>query len=192
MNAKTVSISPDRSLPMLLALLLVACATQQALKKLDLPRSGDVAMTEVHASDEQSYAMASSEQWVAPTPFYENEAPIYPPEVLAANLPPIQVRVRVVVDEHGVVADSTALDAPPDYPQFFAAVQAVVGAWKYWPLVKVIPSNDGTRTEIVFNGFVSTYEGTATALPFHQDYDFTFTQKDGKGVVTTRSPASEP
>ena len=113
---------------------------------------------------------------------------VYPPELLAANLPPIKVRVRVIVDEHGVVTDSTALDAPPDYPQFFAAVQAVAGAWKYWPFVKVIPSMTATRTEIVFHGFVSTYWGTATALPFHQDYDFTFTQKDGKGVVTTAAP----
>jgi hypothetical protein len=98
------------------------------------------------------------------------------------------VRVRVVVDEHGVVTDSTALEAPTDYPQFFAAVQAVVGAWKYWPLVKVVPAA-GVSTDIVFNGYLSRYEGTATALPFHQDYDVTFTQKDGKGVVTTAAPA---
>lgn len=188
MNAKAVSIPSDNSLPLLVAFLLVACATQQAIQRMDLPRSGNVAMTEVNAADEQSYAMAGSEQWVAPQAFYENEAPTYPPELLAANLPPITVRVRVVVTEQGVVADSTALEAPADYPQFFAAVQAVVGAWKYWPLVKVVPTNDGTFTEIVFNGFVSRYDGKATALPFHQDYDFTFTQKDGKGSVTSAAP----
>jgi len=54
--------------------------------------------------------------------------------------------------------------------------------------VKVLPTNDGTFTEIVFNGFVSRYDGKATALPFHQDYDFTFTQKDGKGSVTSAAP----
>jgi len=188
MRAKAVPIPPDLTLPMLLAVLLVACATQQALKQL--PRSGDVAMKEVAGADEQSYAMAGNEQWVAPTPFGENEAPIYPPDLLAANLPPMKVRVRVVVDEHGVVTDSTAVDAPPDYPQFFAAVQSVVGAWKYWPLVKVVPTHDGTRTEIVFSGFVSTYDGQATALPFHQDYEFTFTQKDGKGSVTSVAPTT--
>ena len=187
MRAKTVSIPSDNSLPLLVAFLLAACAAQQALQQL--PRSGDVAMTAVNAADEQSYAMAGNEEWVAPVAFHENEAPVYPPELLAANLAPTKVRVRVVVDEHGVVTDSTALDAPPDYPQFFAAVQAVVGAWKYWPLVKVIPSNDGTRTEIEFNGFVSTYGGKATALPFHQDYEFTFTQKDGQGIVTSAAPA---
>jgi outer membrane biosynthesis protein TonB len=191
MHAKAVSIPSDRSLPLMLALLLVACATQQALEQADLPRSGNVAMTEVNAADEQSYAMDADAQWVAPQAFYENEAPVYPPELLAANLPSVKVRVRVIVDERGVVADSTAIEAPADYPQFFSAVQAVVGGWKYWPLVKVIPTHDGTRTEIVFNGFVSTYEGKATALPFHQDYEFTFTQRDGQGVVTSSSPASD-
>jgi hypothetical protein len=187
MRANAASIPSDQSLPILMALLLVACATQQAIRHLELPRSGAVAVTTVDAADTQSYSMARNEQWVAPTPFGENEAPVYPPELLAANLPPMKVRVRVVVDEHGVVTDSTALDAPADYPQFFAAVQAVVGAWRYWPLVKVLPS-PGKRTEIVFSGYVSTYDGQATALPFHQDYDFTFSQKDGQGTVTSAAP----
>ncbi len=190
MRAKAVSIPSDLSLPMMVTLLLVACATQQALK-VALPRSGDVAVKEVSTADEQSYAMSSNEQWVAPTPFAENEAPVYPPELLAANLPPMTVHVRVVVTEQGVVSDSTAIVAPPDYPQFFAAVQAVVGAWKFWPLVKVIPTHDDTRTEIFFNGYASMYEGKATALPFHQDYEFTFTQKDGQGSVTSAVPTTE-
>lgn len=192
MHARATSFPSDPSLPLLFALLLVACATQQVLKQVQLPRSGDVAVTEVNAADEQSYAMEGGAQWVAPQAFYENAAPAYPPELLAAQLPPVKVRVRVVVDEHGVVASSSALEAPPEYPQFFAAVQAVVGDWKYWPLVKVTPTHDNTRTEIVFNGFVSTYDGKATALPFHQDYEFTFTQKDGQGIVTSSAPATNP
>lgn len=187
MRARAVSIPPDRSLPLLIASLLVACAAQQAIRQIDLPRSGDVAMTAVDATEEQSYSMAGDARWVAPTPFGENEAPVYPADLLTANLPPITVRVRVVVNEGGVVTESSALDAPPDYPQFFAAVQAVVGAWKYWPLVKVLPA-PGKRTEVFFNGYVSTYDGQATALPFHQDYDFTFTQKDGQGSVTSAAP----
>ncbi len=189
MSERALSFASDRSLPMLLAVALVACATQQVLQQL--PRAGDVAVSEVNAADEQSYAMAGDEQWVAPQAFYENEAPRYPSDLLAANLPPIKVRVRVIVNEQGVVADSMALEAPADYPQFFAAVQSVVGAWKYWPLVKVVPTHDGTRTEIVFNGFVSTYEGKATALPFHQDYEFTFSQKDGQGMVVSDAPKAK-
>lgn len=191
MRTRAVSIPSDRSFPLLIASLLVACAAQQAIQHMELPRSGDVAMTAVDASEDQSYPMTGDASWVAPTPFAENEAPVYPADLLAANLPPITVRVRVVVSEHGVVTESRAIVAPPDYPQFFAAVQAVVGAWKYWPLVKVL-SSPGTRTDIVFNGYVSTYDGQATALPFHQDYDFTFTQKDGQGTVTSAAPATDP
>lgn len=189
MRARAVPIPSDVRLPMLFALLLVACATQQALKQL--PRAGDVAMTEVMSAEDLSYTVSSSaEQWDMPYPFEENLAPVYPPELLAANLPPVTVRVRVVVDEHGNVAESTALQAPPDYPQFFAAVQAVVTDWKFWPLVKWVPV-DGTRTDIEFNGWVRSYSGTATALPFHQDYDITFTQKDGQGVVTSAAPSGQ-
>ena len=187
MRARAVSITFDQSLPMMLALVLVACATQQALKVV-VPRAGDVAMNVVASPGEQSYANAGDAQWDLPYPFEENETPVYPDELLAANLPPMTVRVRIIVDEHGSVVDSMALAAPPDYPQFFAAVQGAVHGWKFWPLVKW-QAVAGTRTDIEFNGWVRTYEGTATALPFHQDYDITFTQKDGKGVVTSTSPA---
>ena len=189
MRARAVSITFDQSLPMMLALalVLVACATQQALKVI-VPRAGDVAMSVVEPPSEQSYTNAGDSQWDLPLPFEENETPVYPPELLSANLPPMTVRVRIIVDERGSVVDSMALAVPPDYPQFFAAAQAAVRDWKFWPLVKW-QAVAGTRTDIEFNGWVRTFEGTATALPFHQDYDITFTQKDGKGVVTSTSPA---
>jgi hypothetical protein len=186
MRAKAVSITFDQSLPMMLALVLVACAAQQAMKVV-VPRAGDVAMSVVKPPGEQSYTKAGDAQWDLPIPFEENETPVYPPELLSANLPPMTVRVRVIVDEHGSVVDSMALAAPPDYPQFFAAAQAAVHDWKFWPLVKW-QAVAGTRTDVEFNGWMRTYEGTATALPFHQDYDISFTQKDGKGVVTSSSP----
>lgn len=171
---------------MMLALVLLACATQQALKGL-VPRAGDVAMTAVETPGEQSYAAPADSQWDMPYPFLENATPVYPPELLASNLGPMTLRVRLIVDEHGNVVDSTALAAPPDYPQFYAAVQAAVHDWKFWPLVEWQPV-EGTRTDIEFNGWVRTYEGTATTLPFHQDYDITFAQRDGKGVVTAAAP----
>ncbi|HET7810574.1 MAG TPA: energy transducer TonB [Steroidobacteraceae bacterium] len=188
MRARTSSIPFDQSLPMSFALLLVACATQQALQAV-VQRSGDVAMSVVESSDGQSYANAGDAQWDLPYPFEENGTPAYPPELLSADLAPITVRVRIIVDEHGSVVDSLALAVPPGYPQFFAAVQAAVHDWKFWPLVKW-QAVEGKRTDIEFNGWVRSYEGTATALPFHQDYDITFTQQDGKGMVTSSSPSS--
>lgn len=189
MRARTLSIPFDQALTMLVALLLVACATQYALQDV-VARAGDVAMSPVESPGEQAYAAEGDAQWDLPYPFEENRTPVYPDELLAANLPPVTVRVRIIVDEHGSVVDSMAFAVPPDYPQFFASVQAAVHDWKFWPLVKwhAVP---GTRTDIEFNGWVRSYEGTATSLPFHQDYDITFTQKDGRGVVTSAAPAAD-
>ena len=189
MLTKTIARPAPGSLPMFIALLLVACATQQAMKRVTVPRSGDVAMTAVEESGDQSYAVANTDRWDWPLPLEGNASPLYPAELLAENLPPMTVRVRVVVDEHGIVTDSMALDAPASYPQFFAAVQAVARDWKYSPLVRWTPS-DKESTRIQYADMNVTYWGHAVALPFHQDYDIVFTQKDGQGVVTTVAPAN--
>jgi TonB family protein len=146
-------------------------------------------MQAVSADDSQSYAVATNETWFEPTPMDEHVAPVYPEELLAQKLPPTTVRVRLIVDQDGTVTDSTALEAPPNYPQFYAAVQAAVRQWAYSPLVRSVP---GEETTLYFHGWSSTYPGKATAMPFHQDYDIVFTQKDGKGVVTSMTPPAAP
>lgn len=140
-------------------------------------------MRAVAADDSESYAVDPNVTWFEPAPMNEHVAPVYPEDLLAQRLPATTVRVRVIVDENGIVTDSTALAAPPNYPQFFAAVQAAVRQWTYSPLVRSVPADE--ETQLHFNGWSATYSGKATAMPFHQDYDIVFTQKDGKGVVTT-------
>lgn len=147
-------------------------------------------MQAVSADDSQSYAVDTKETWFAPAPMGELVAPVYPEELLAQRLPATTVRVRLIVDKNGIVTDSTALKAPPNYPQFFAAVQAAVRQWTYSPLVRSVPGKEDTVLE--FNGWRATYAGEATAMPFHQDYDIVFTQEDGKGVITSVIPPSAP
>jgi hypothetical protein len=171
-------------------LILAACAIHQTIETVDSSRTGNVAMQAVSADDSQSYAVATSETWFEPAPMDDHVAPVYPEELLAQELPAITVRVRLVVDENGLVTDSTALEAPPTYPQFFAAVQAAVRQWTYSPLVRSVPGEK--ETQLYFNGWSATYAGKATAMPFHQDYDIVFTQKNGKGVVTSVAPAATP
>jgi hypothetical protein len=189
MHTKTLALPSNGSLPLMGTLLLVACAAQQAIKHVDVPRTGDVAMTAVDADDGQTYAVAKDQHWNWPLPLEGNAAPIYPSALLAENLPPVTVRIRVVVNEHGDVVDSVPLDAPANYPQFVAAVQAVAHDWKYSPLVRWTPS-ETESTQISYGDMTVTYWGPAEALPFHQDYDIVFTQKDGQGVVTTVVPAN--
>lgn len=171
-------------------LILVGCVAQQAIERAESPRSGSVAMQAVSADGSQSYEVATNETWFAPAPMDDLVAPVYPEDLLAQSLPAITVRVRLIVDENGIVTDSTALEAPPNYPQFFAAVQAAVRQWTYSPLVRSVPGEGDTA--LYFNGWSATYSGKATAMPFHQDYDIVFTQKDGQGVVTSVTPAAAP
>jgi TonB family protein len=140
-------------------------------------------MQAVQADVSQSYAVDTNETWYGPAPMEDHVAPAYPAELLAQKLPAITVRVRLVVDENGIVNDATLLESPPNYPQFFAAVQAAVRQWTYSPLVRSVPAEEDTVLQ--FNGWRSTYSGKATTMPFHQDYDIVFTQKDGEGVVTS-------
>jgi hypothetical protein len=179
------------SAPMLVAfLILTACVAQRAIEPADTPRTGSVAMQAVPAVDSQSYEVATNETWFEPAPMDDHVAPVYPEELLAQQLPTTTVRVRLIVDENGIVIDSTALEVPPNYPQFFAAVQAAVRQWTYSPLVRSVPGEEDTQ--LYFNGWSATYSGKATAMPFHQDYDIVFTQKDGQGVVTSVTPAVAP
>ena len=180
--------SPASLVPALL--ILAACVAHQAIERADSTRTGSVAMQAVSADQSQSYAVDTNETWFAPTPMDEHVAPIYPEELLAQRLPAITVRVRLIVDQNGIVTDSIALAAPPDFPQFFAAVQAAVLQWTYWPLVRSVPGEE--QTQLIFTGWSATYAGKATAMPFHQDFEIVFTQEDGKGVVTSVMPAAVP
>jgi hypothetical protein len=45
------------------------------------------------------------------------------------------------------------------------------------------------KTSILAHGLETTYEGTARALPFHEDYEFMFSQHDGKGTASMSDPA---
>jgi TonB family protein len=190
-SAALVSRSLNDSALLLAALLiLTGCVAQQAIERADSPRTGSVAMKAVSADDSQAYPVDTKETWFGPAPMGELVAPVYPAELLAQGLPATTVRVRLIVDKNGIVTDSTALEAPPTYPQFFAAVQSAVRQWTYSPLVRSVPGEEDTVLE--FNGWRATYSGKATAVPFHQDYDIVFTQEDGKGVVTSVIPPAAP
>jgi hypothetical protein len=165
------------------ATITVGCSKPQTVRA-DSPRTGSVAMQAVSADDSQSYAVNTNETWFVPAPMEGPVAPVYPEELLAQKLPAMTVRVRLIVDENGIVNDSTALESPPNYPQFFAAVRQ----WTYSPLVRSVPGEEDTTLH--FNGWSATYSGKATAMPFHQDYDIVFSQKDGRGVTSIIPPAA--
>jgi hypothetical protein len=170
-----------------LLLLLAGCAARKPVALPD-PRLGDVAIKQLEPGSSDHYsAAAPDEKYDYPFPFHENVPPAYPDALLAKQLPPVSVKVRLIVDEMGSVTESAPLDsATPADPEFFGAVQTAVRDWKFTPLVRITAADE--RTVIVFPGGRATYTGKATALPFHQDYEFTFTQRDGKGFVSNQAP----
>jgi hypothetical protein len=171
-----------------LAFLVAGCAAKKPVEVPD-PRLGDVAVKQLQAASSDRYAEpAPGEEYDYPVQFGDNAPPAYPDTLLAKQLPPVSVKVRVIVDETGIVVESAPLDSAvsPD-PEFFGAVQMAVREWRFTPLVRIEPGTG--KSEIIFQGVKSFYTGKAVALPFHQDYEFTFTQRDGKGFVSMQAPA---
>jgi TonB family protein len=166
------------------AALLSGCATKKAVESVDL-RSGDVAVHTIDSPPADTYAEPEKgEAYDSPRPFDQNVAPQYPAELLARLLPPLSVKVRLVVNESGNVTDVLALDpAGTIDPEFVASIEAAVRSWQFSPLVRFGKGSGSTTIE--FHGTKEIYEGQAKALPFHQDYEFTFRQHDGKGFVST-------
>jgi len=169
------------------ASLLCACAAKKPIEPVD-PRLGEVAVKTLQSADTDRYEEAASgEQYDYPAVYDENASPVYPDALLTQRLPPLRIKVRLVVDAAGDVTESSPLDpAVSADPAFFAAIQAAVREWKFTPLVRI--KGGPGKTDILSHETMITYEGEATALPFHQDYEFTFSQRDGKGFVSMAAP----
>ena len=88
----------------------------------------------------------------------------YPPELLAKNLDPIEVIARVVVNETGSVQIATLVGSTSQETAFSDGALAAVRTWTFVPLQRV----EGLNAE---------------AIPFTQDYRFTFKQVNGRAIV---------
>jgi hypothetical protein len=171
-----------------LVLLVAGCAAKKPVELAD-PRLGDVAVEQLQPAASDRYAEpAPDEAYDYPVQFDENAPPTYPDALLAKQLPPVRVKVRLIVDVTGSVTESAPLDSAASAdPAFLGAILTAVRDWKFTPLVRITAA--AGKTDIIFQDVVITYPGKATALPFHQDYEFTFVQRDGKGFVSTQAPA---
>jgi TonB family protein len=162
---------------------LAGCATKKAAEPSS-SRQGEVEARLIEPETDNIYAEAKpGEMYRGPFAYDENASPQYPASLLANNLPPEIVRVRVIVDEGGNVTQCLPLAGPTNgTPEFFAAVRAAVLTWRFDPLIKM--EGGSGRTTIAYHDRRQFFEGKAIALPFHLDYEFTFSQVDGKGVVS--------
>ncbi|AVP96454.1 hypothetical protein C7S18_04255 [Ahniella affigens] len=187
----TISKAFSRQWPLWIGLAgLTACQTPP---ERDTPPSptpanlGAVSGNVLDAPASQRYQPATQERYEQPTPDPDNPAPIYPVALLAEALPPVVVRVRVIVGAGGSVqqVEPIAQDAG-QAPAFFEATRLAVMQWFYLPLVRIRPSQ-AFSTLVDDRGTEVLYQGDATALPFHLDYEFVFRQEHGKGQVDSRT-----
>ncbi|HEX5693143.1 MAG TPA: hypothetical protein VFY00_00815 [Arenimonas sp.] len=113
-------------------LLLVSggCTKHAARADVDvgliIPRGGQVEMPE-------------NQQFLFPTPVFENPLPEYPSEHLADGLDEQVVCLQILIDEGGSVAWSTAFDGPagcpsaeqPALPAFTRSARKAVADWQF-------------------------------------------------------------
>ena len=130
-----------------LGLLVAGCAVKTPLEPLN-SLQGDVAVRQVQTETSDRYAEpATGEKYDYPLDFAENAPPVYPSALLAKQLPPVRMKVRIIVDEQGTVAGSEPLESAAESdPAFLGAVQDAVRAWKVTPLVRI--SEGSGRTDI--------------------------------------------
>jgi hypothetical protein len=164
--------------------LLGGCAAKKPPEPPE-SREGEVTGRVIGDETAEAYPVAQTgETYYGPFPFEENAPPQYPADQLARNLPLLIVRARIIVDENGSVTHCLPLaDAADSTPEFFAAVQSAMLAWKFVPLIKTEAGPGSTL--ITFHNSTMRFDGKAQALAYHQDYEFTFTQRDGKGTVSS-------
>jgi len=159
-------------------------------RTLEAKLSGQVTGGLIAAPLSERYIAEKGAYYEQPIGSPDNALPAYPPDLLSQRLPPVSVQVRVVVDNLGKVTSITSSEQPnPGQLPFVESVRSALQGWKFTQLVKVIPGDDYTALPDG-DGSQFLYPGKATALPFHQDYRFIFSQKDGKANVTTRTASS--
>jgi hypothetical protein len=174
----------------MVAVVLVGCATNTTKSDNDQAhRRGQVSGNLIEAPAADQYAASPGIRFQQPTPSPDNALPDYPSRLLSQHLAGVEIKIRLVVDEHGAVIQTQPLQAISDPLQpFLRAVESAVSHWQFIPLIKLADA-PGSST-VVIGDTSLLFDGQATALPFHQDYAFTFEQVNGQPIVHAATNAT--
>ncbi len=145
---------------------VASCASKPAkeVSRTSYAADGSVKAEIVAAPEGSRYEVIPGVDYISPEPAAQNAMPEYPPELLAKNLDPIEVIARVVVNETGSVQIATLVGSTSQETAFSDGALAAVRTWTFVPLQRV----EGLNAE---------------AIPFTQDYRFTFKQVNGRAIV---------
>jgi hypothetical protein len=158
-------------------LLLAGCAHEATVapaKPAGTPKDGKVSYDMMPASDADRYHLTKAEHTFGAQPI-DNPPPVYPPELVSANLA-ATIHAKVIVDGDGKVTDVRDLDTMggEHHGAFFAAVRDAVMRWRYTPMT-VVQEHEDAR---------GNFSQTRSTQPFSLDYSFRFELKDGVPTVS--------
>lgn len=166
---------------------LVGCATSVPVATAPPEtRDGRVGAEDITHADiaQPRLVLAANEAFHEALPEPANALPLYPPALLARQLPPQTVCVHVAVGEDGRVLFARPLRNRPgcDVPSeaaFDAAAVEAVNAWRFDPAFKCVFADEATKRR---DG-----PGCADTLAVRQAvslaYRFEFRQENGRGAV---------
>lgn len=176
----------QRAVVFLIALSDLGCASNAPKPSLGSRSnvSGEVSGGVIEPPASERYVGEAGARYEQPMASPDNPMPVYPPDSLKKQLPPVEIDVRILVGTSGQVSSFVipAWVDPEEIP-FDASIDTAVPQWKFTQLIKVIPGPGSTTLVDAFESQTS-YPGTAIALPFHQDYRFVFSQTGGKANVS--------
>lgn len=160
---------PGSVLGAVAAVAMIGCAS----RPMDAPipsqqyayaADGTVGAEVLIAAPDTRYTITPGVDFEGPIAKTTNAMPVYPPQLLAKRLPPVEVIARVIVDREGRVERAVVLEDDGSDPLFAEATLWAIEAWLFSPL---------RRMEA----------GVSQPLPFTQDYRLVFRQVNGRAVV---------
>ncbi|KAF1007912.1 MAG: hypothetical protein GAK28_01388 [Luteibacter sp.] len=157
-------------------LLLTACAHTPPVPKTEASKDGQVSYEALPAGAEGRYKIEANQSSFGAQIMSRNP-PIYPPGLVAENLPPATIRAKVIVDGDGKVSEVRDLDPQGDahHEAFLAACREAALRWTYTPMT-IVQDHEGPNGQIT---------QTRHTVPFSLDYAFHFELKDGVPTVSS-------
>ena len=136
------------------------------------------------ATPHNRLVLAANESFLMPLDDLKNAHPSYPQTLLAQNLPPRTVCLRVGIDEKGAVtvvarAPASEFCATDAEPEFLAASETAARTWKFDPALRCVFRNAKDKERAV----ASCDGGKGIPQAVTLVYRFRFEQADGKPQV---------
>lgn len=177
---------------MLVTVLSTGCATTPPVDD-EASRSGQVGVQDITGYVPMAARMelADNESFLMPLDDRDNAIPVYPAALLARQLPPQVVCLRVSIDADGGVMSSApivedAAEGAADCPgvdatdaAFFEAAQATVAGWRFDPALRCVFPDARAKANVE----ASCSGGKEVPVPVSLGYRFVFEQHDGRGSV---------